>query len=285
MTSTKIITADPPRVIEFINPVKMVLNLSSRRDLIAKFAWRDVVGRYKGTYLGMIWSILNPLMTLAVYTFVFGVILRARFTTEASGGYGVYALVLFSGIIVFNVFSGCISKAALLVVGNPNYVKRVVFPLEILPVAALGSSLISAGLGLIVLIPALVIFSSKISSTIYLFPLTIMPLCALTLGLAWFLASIGVYIRDVGQVITVFIQLLFFVSPVIYPLSAVPERFHLLARINPLTTILENARRTLIWGQSLEWGWWAIVTTVSVAFMLLGYLWFMRTKRTFSDVI
>ena len=285
MTSTKIITADPPRVTEFINPVRMVLDLLSRRDLIAKFAWRDVVGRYKGTYLGMIWSLLNPLMTLAVYTFVFGVILKARFTTGPSGGYGAYALILFSGIIVFNVFSVCISRASLLIADNPNYVKRVVFPLEILPVAALGSSLVSAGLGLIVLIPALVIFSSKISSTMYMFPFTILPLCAMTLGLAWFLASTGVFVRDVGQVITVFLQLLFFVSPVIYPLSAVPERFQLLARINPLTTILENARRTLIWGQPLEWGWWALVTVVSVVVMLLGYLWFMRTKRTFADII
>jgi lipopolysaccharide transport system permease protein len=285
MTSTKIITADPPRVIEFINPVRMVLDLLSRRDLIAKFAWRDVVGRYKGTYLGMIWSLLNPLMTLAVYTFVFGVILKARFTTGPSGGYGAYALILFSGIIVFNVFSVCISRASLLIADNPNYVKRVVFPLEILPVAALGSSLISAGLGLIVLIPALVIFSAKISSTMYIFPLIILPLCALTLGLAWFLASFGVYIRDVGQVVTVLLQLLFFVSPVIYPLSAVPERFQLLARVNPLTTILENARRTLVWGQSLEWRWWVVVTIGSLLFMQFGYIWFMRTKRTFADVI
>lgn len=285
MSSTTIITADPPRVIEFINPVRMVFNLFSKRDLISKFTWRDVLGRYKGTYLGMIWSLLNPLMTLAVYTFVFGVILKAKFVSGSSGGYGAYALVLFTGIIVFNVFSVCISRAPLLIADKPNYVKRVVFPLEILPVAALGSSLISAGLGFIVLLPALVIFSSKISTTIHMFPFILLPLCALTLGIGWFLASFGVYIRDVEQVVTVLLQLLFFMSPVIYPLSAVPERFQLLARINPLTTILENARRTLVWGQSLEWRWWAVATVVSLLVMQFGYMWFMRTKRTFADVI
>jgi len=279
------ITGIAPSSAEFINPLEMFRSLFSHREIIRQFAWREVVGRYKGTYLGLFWSLLNPLMTLAVYTVVFGIILKAKFVPDAEDGTARFALALFCGIIIYNIFSVCASKAPSAIYENPSLVKKVVFPLEVLPVAMLVASIVNAGFGLAILIPALLILSPNVSPTMYMFPLVLLPLCALSLGVAWFLAAIGVFIRDVGQAIVILLQLLFFASPVIYPLSAAPPIFQVFLRLNPLTTILEDARRTLMWGQPIEWGWWLAVTIVSLVLMQLGYVWFMKSKRVFADII
>ena len=285
MTRHTRITGVAPSSAEFINPMEMFRALFSYREMIRQFAWREVVGRYKGTYLGLLWSLLNPLLTLAVYTLVFGVILKAKFAPATEAGTTEFALTLFCGIIVYNVFSVCVSKAPSAIHEHPNLVKKVVFPLEILPVAMLAASVVNAGFGLAILFPTLLILAPKISPTMYMFPLVLLPLCALSLGVAWFLASIGVFIRDVGQAIVILLQLLFFISPVIYPLSAVPGMFQGLLRLNPLTTILEDARRALMGGQPIEWGWWIAVTVFSLILMQLGYVWFMKSKRVFADII
>ncbi|MCP4664725.1 MAG: ABC transporter permease, partial [Deltaproteobacteria bacterium] len=196
-----------------------------------------------------------------------------------------FALNLFCGLILYNVFSSCVGKAPDLVVGNRNYVKRVVFPLEVLPVAVLGSSLVDAAMSLAILIPALLIFSPKISSTLYLFPLVFIPLCAMTLGLSWFLASMGVFLRDIGQFVQVMLRLLFFLSPIFYPVSAVPEGLQKILYLNPLTSILEDGRRILIRDQSPDWIMWISVTVVSLIILQLGYVWFMKSKRAFADVV
>jgi lipopolysaccharide transport system permease protein len=270
---------------DFMNPVEMWRELARHRDLIRQFAWREVIGRYKGTYLGLLWSILNPLLMLVVYTLVFGVILKSSFGPASEGGTTDFALKLFCGIIVYNVFFVCASKAPQAILEQPNLVKKVVFPLEVLPVAILVAGVVNAGFGLAIFGAALIVLSPKISATVYLFPLVLVPLCALSLGVGWFLASIGVFIRDVGQAIVILLQLLFFASPVIYPLSAAPEIFQTLLRLNPLTTILEDSRRTLILGQPLEWGWWLAVTVASLVIMQLGYVWFMKSKRVFADIL
>ncbi|MFC1833971.1 ABC transporter permease [Thermodesulfobacteriota bacterium] len=285
MQPTKIITPLPPSALQYLDPAAMFRNLYTYRELITQFAWREAVGRYKGTYLGLIWSVFNPLLTLAVYSFVFGIIVRSRFGHSSGGSVPEFVLALFSGIVIYNVFAVCSSKAPVVVASRPNLVKKVVFPLEILPVAALGSSLIAFGFSLVILMPCLFIFSPSISGTMYMFPLVLIPLCALSLGVGWLVGSIGVFIRDMGQVIPVLMQLLFFLSPVIYPISAVPESLQWVMRLNPLATILEDTRRTLVWGQPIEWGWWLAVTVVSLIIMQLGYLWYMRMKRVFADVV
>ena len=159
----------------------MARSLFSHRELIARFAWREILGRYKGTYLGLLWSFINPLFTLAVYTLVFGIVLKVSFGTAAGSGNLDFALNFFCGLILYNVFSSCVGRASELIVENPNYVKKVVFPLEILPVAIHGSSLLDAGMGMAILIPALIVFCPELSSTLYLFPLVLLPLSALTL--------------------------------------------------------------------------------------------------------
>lgn len=282
---TRTLSSHPPSVADLINPVGMIRGLYFSRDLIRQFIWREVMGRYKGTYFGVIWSIVNPLMMLFVYSLVFGVILKARFGTEPGQGQLHFVLNLFCGLLLYEVFSGCVSRASTLIVANTNYVKRVVFPLEILPVTVLGANMVNAAMGFAILIPAVVLYNSQLSLTMCLFPLVLIPLCSLTLGLSWLLASLGAFVRDIGQPVAVMIQLLFFISPIIYPLSASPEALRLLMRINPLTTIMEDARNTLLLGKSPEWAWWAVVTALSMVFMQLGYVWFMKSKRAFADVI
>lgn len=283
MNSTQIISAEPPSYTLFLSPVDMLRDLYKLRSIIRQFTWREAMGRYKGTYLGLIWALVNPLMTLVVYTLVFGVILKVGF--GSGGNLSVFVINFFCGLIVYNVFAQCVGRAPTLIRDNPNYVKKVIFPLEILPVAILGSSLIHGLLGLAILIPAIVIFGANISGAIWLFPLVLLPLCALSLGIGWFLASLGVFIRDISEVVIVLLQLLFFLSPVIYSVSALPPPLQLILRLNPLTTILEDARRTLISGLAPEWAWWLGVTLVSLLVLQLGYIWFMKSKRVFADVI
>jgi lipopolysaccharide transport system permease protein len=283
--AVKRITGTPPSLWEFVNPVNMIRDMHKHRSLIRQFLWKEVIGRYKGTHLGLLWSLLNPLLSLAVYTLVFGVILKAKFDPASNLGTSEYALHLFCGIVLFNCFGVVASRAPLSIVDQPNLVKKVLFPLQILPVAILGGSLANAGFGLLILLGAMIILSGGISPSALLFPLTLIPLCALSLGTGWFLASLGVFIRDVGQAMGLVLQLLFFASPVIYPLSAAPAGFQWVLRLNPLTTILEEARHTLLLSQSLNWGWWFAVTAVSIFIMQFGYVWFMKSKRVFADLL
>ncbi|MDQ7785796.1 MAG: ABC transporter permease [Desulfomonilaceae bacterium] len=285
MNPTSRITSEPPPLREFVNPLKLFSYLIRHREIIFLFAWREFEGNYKGTYLGLVWAFLSPLMSLAVYFFVFSIVLGARFASIEGAGRADFALILFGGIVVYNIFAVSASKAPLAIAEQLSFVKKVVFPLELLPVAALGASLLNAALGLLMLIPALVIFSPKISSTLYLFPLVLVTMTVFSLGVSWFLGSLGVFAKDLGQAMTILLQLLFFATPVIYPLSAVPESLQLPMRLNPLTTILENTRRTLVMGEGLEWGWWALITLFSLLFMQFGYVWFMKTRRYFADVM
>ena len=266
-------------------PFQMASNLYNHRNLIRQFAWRDVVTRYKGSYFGMIWSFVTPLMLLAVFSFVFSVIFKSKWGVSPDEGKFQFAMTMFCGMTVFNIFGECISRAPTLILQYPNYVKKVVFPLEILPVAALGSSLINAALSLAILIPAVLLFSHAWPSTIYLFPLVLIPICAFALGFGWFLASVGVFIRDIAQPVSVIVQMLFFISGIFFPPSAIPEDIRSFVELNPLVGILEDARRTLMWGQYPDWSSLALVTLFSLIVMQLGYLWFMRTKRAFADVI
>lgn len=268
-----------------MNPVEMLKCLYASRELIRQFTWREVIGRYKGTYFGVIWSVVNPLMMLLVYSLVFGVILKARFGNDPSQGNLYFAMNLFCGLLLYEVFSGCVLRASTLILANVSYVKRVVFPLEILPVAVLGANLFNAALGFAILLPFIIGYSLKFSLSMFLFPLVLIPLCALTLGLSWFLASLGAFVRDIGQPLAVFIQLFFFISPIIFPLAATPESLRTFMRLNPFTTIMEDARATLILGEPPQWEWWALVTFFSLVLMQLGYVWFMKSKRAFADVI
>lgn len=263
----------------------MSIDLHAHRDLIRQFARRDVASRYKGSYLGIAWSFVTPLLMLCVYAFVFSVVFQSHWGVGLQSSRIDFALILFCGLTAFNVFAETISRAPTLVLSNPSYVKKVVFPLQTLNVSVLLSSLVNLAVGLVILLVGWLVVHHTVSSTIWLFPLVLVPLCSLSLGLAWIFSSLGVFVRDLAQPVTIFVSVLFFMSGIFFPIEALPAKMQPLMRLNPLTGILEDARRTLLWGQYPDWKWWGVTTVFALGFMLLGYWWFMRTKHAFADVI
>lgn len=264
----------------------LALSLWQHRSLIAQMTRREVLGRYQGSALGLAWSFFNPVFMLAVYTFVFSEIFGARW-----GGAGAqesktqFAVILFAGMIVQGLFAELLNRAPGLVLSNVNYVKKVVFPLEILPVIGMGTALFHALVSLGVLLLAFFLFNGFLHATALLAPLVLLPLVVLTLGLSWLLASLGVFLRDVGQLVGVVTTVLLFMSPVFYPVSAVPERFRALIMANPLTFIIEQLRAVLIWGQWPDWGGLGIYALVALAVAWAGFAWFQKTRRGFADVL
>ena len=283
--SIKIISPAGTGVRGFFNPVRIVVHLWKYRDLIRQLTWREVVGRYKGSIVGLGWSFIQPVIMLCVYTFVFSVIFKARWGIEAGEGKAAFALALFMGMITFSVFSEVATSAPSLVLANANYVKKVVFPLEILPLVKLFSALINALFSLAVLLVGILIINHFIHWTALLLPLVWMPMMLFTLGFGYFLASLGVFVRDIGTAIGVVTTMLFFLTPIFYPISAVPEPFRIFCRINPLALFVEDARRVVLWGISPDWPWFFFGMALSVAAAIFGFVWFMKSKKAFADVI
>lgn len=234
--------------------------------------------------MGLLWSFFNPILMLAVYTFVFSVVFKARWV-GGSDSKTEFALVLFTGLMVFNLFSECVNRAPNLVLGNVNYVKKVVFPLEILPVVSLGSSAFHLLISLVVWLIFYLIFFGIPHATIVILPLVLLPLVLMTLGLGWLLASLGVYLRDVTQIIGVVTTVLMFLSPIFYPTIALPEQYRPFMQISPLTLVVEQTRDVMIWGKGLDWNIWTMYLLVSSIMTWLGFAWFQKTRKGFADVL
>lgn len=256
------------------------------RNLIFQMAKRDVIGRYKGSVMGLLWSFINPIFMLAVYTLVFSVVFKARWAGAAVNESKTdFAIILFVGLIVHSLFAEVLSRSPALIISHVNYVKKVVFPLEILPLVAMGAVLFHSAVSLLVLLAAFFIFNGFLHWTLIFLPLVVLPLMILTLGLSWFLASLGVFIRDVGQTIAVLMTVIMFLSPVFYPITAVPESMRPIIMMNPLTFIIEQARAVVIWGKMPDFQGLGIYCLVSLIFMWLGYAWFQKTRKGFADVL
>ena len=259
-------------------------SLRRHRALILQLVVREVAGRYKGAVLGIVWSLINPALMLTVYTFFFSTVFKARWS-GAEESRTQFAVVLFAGLIVHGMFAEIVNRAPALMTGNVNFVKRVVFPLEILPVVGALSALFHALVSLTVLLVAFVAFNGFLQPTVVLFPLVLLPLIPVTLGVAWTLASLGVFVRDLGQVVGAFTTVLLFLSPVFYPLSALPEAFRPWMKLNPLTFVIEQFRDVLIWGRMPDWTGLLAYTALSVAIAWIGYAWFQKTRTGFADVL
>jgi len=247
---------------------------------------REVIGRYRGSILGLLWSFVNPLLMLAVYTFVFGLVFKVRLDqADTSDNKFEFALYLFSGLIVFNLFSECISRAPGLILANANYVKKVIFPLEILPWITLGAALFHMSISFLVLSLFLLAIGQTISWVTLFLPIIILPLLLLIMGLSWLLASIGVFVRDIGQLIGIMLTMLLFLSPVFYPASALPESVRGYLFLNPLTFIIEQIRDLLIGGKYPDWFGLGLYYGVALIVFCLGFVWFEKTRKGFADVL
>lgn len=262
----------------------MIASFWDHRSLIRVLVKREVIGRYRGSLLGILWSFFNPLLMLAVYTFVFGVVFKSRWNVESDSKIE-FALLLFAGLIVFNLFAECVNRSPVLILSNVNYVKKVVFPLEILPWVALGSAAFHAIISWSVWLAAYLIFFGIPHATVLLLPLVMLPLIFLIIGLTWWLASLGVYLRDVSQFVGVFVTVLMFLSPIFYPASALPEWFRNFLIINPLTTVVEQVRDVMFWGKFPDWLMLAVSFLISIIIAWLGFAWFQKTRKGFADVI
>jgi len=266
------------------SPRELTRSMWRHRRLLSGLTKREVVGRYRGSFLGIMWSFFNPLFMLAVYTFVFSVVFNARWS--GSGGSKVeFALALFAGMIVFNVFSECVNRAPGLILGNVNYVKKVVFPLEVLPWVTLGAATFHMLISLSVWLVFYLVFFGIPHWTVLLLPFVMLPLLLMTAGFCFALAALGVYLRDVSQVVTVATTALLFLSPIFYPVSALPPAYQTIIHLNPLTLIIEQTRGILIAGIVPNLSAWVIGLGISILMTWLGFFMFQKTRKGFADVL
>ena len=267
-----------------IAPKTQLINLWQYRQLILSLVRREVVGRYRGSFLGILWSFFNPVFMLAVYTFVFSVIFKARWSS-ADESKAEFALVLFAGLLIFNLFAECINRAPTLIQANTNYVKKVVFPLEILPLVVFGAAFFHALISFFVWFIFSLFVIGVPHLTLLLTPLVLIPLTLQIMGASWLLASLGVFLLDITQVVGILTTTLMFLTPIFYPVSAIPKKYHIFIYCNPLAFIIEQFRGLLIFGQSLDWINFGLLTMFSFLFAWIGFAWFQKTRKGFADVL
>jgi len=274
-----------PHALNSIAPRAMVAHLWRYRELIARLIKRDVLGRYKGSLLGLAWSFVTPIIMLVIYTFVFTVVFNARWGVGGEESKSVFALQLFAGLIVHGILAEVLTRSPGLILLNTNYVKKVVFPLAILPVIPLGSALFHAAISSLVLIVAQLLVVGSLPWTFWMLPIVLLPLIVLAMGISWLLASLGVFLRDIGQTMGLIATMLLFLSPIFYPISALPESFHGVIHANPLTFIIEQTRIVLIEGRLPDMV--GLLSYLAVAFVVawFGFAWFQKTRKGFADVL
>lgn len=266
------------------SPRELVGSLWRHRGLLAQLVRREVVGRHKGSVLGLAWSFLSPLALLAAYTFVFSVAIPSRWASE-DGRPAPVALVLFAGLIVHGFLAEVAHRAPTSVTAQASLVKKVVFPLEVLPAVAVGAALFHAAASVVVLLLGLLLLGGGVPWTAVLLPVVLAPVVVLALGAAWILGSLGAYLRDVGPTVAIASTMLLFLAPVFYPLSAVPPHLRGWLLINPLTVPVEATRSVLLEGRLPQAGALAAYGLVAAVVAVIGFAWFQRTRRGFADVL
>jgi lipopolysaccharide transport system permease protein len=258
--------------------------LRAHRSLTLELAKRDVLGRYRGASFGLLWALISPFLMLLVYSFAFGFVMKAKWPQGEQGNVH-YSIILFIGLIVHGFFAECLNKAPVLITGNVNFVKRVIFPIEILPWPMVMSALFHTFMNFLVFLALHIALDHAVSWTSIFLPIVMFPLVLLMLGVSWFLAALGVYLRDIGQITGVLATALLFLSPAMYPVDILPPGYRWLIMINPLTFIMEQAREVALWGHLPNWAGLGIYTFCALLVMYLGYGAFRLTRRGFADVI
>jgi len=261
-----------------------IRSLTSNWGLINALVRRDFFGRYQGSMLGVLWSLFNPLLMLAIYTLVFSVAFKARWDMGAEGRI-TFSIILFSGIIVHSFFAECITRAPGIITGHAGYVKKVVFPLEIL----VWMTTLSAALHFLISFVVLLIFCALSGTVIHpeiiLLPLILLPLLLMTVGVCWIIASLGVYLRDLSQITAMFSTVSLFLAPIFYPTEGLPPNFQPLLYVNPITLPVVQLRELLLFGKPLNWEHWAVSLICGFIIFHFGYEWFQKTRKGFADVV
>jgi lipopolysaccharide transport system permease protein len=278
-------TAVRPRLtLREYGPQRLFSSLTDNWDLVLQLSRREVMARYRGSVVGVAWSFVTPMLMLAIYSFVFTIVFQARWDTALDNRFE-FALVLFAGLIVFYVFSACIARAPTLLLENPSYIKRVVFPLECLPWIIMLSALFNAGISLTILVAAFIIAVGPPPLTLFWLPAVLLPFALFTLGLVWFLSATGLFIRDARQFVGIILPMLMFASPLFYPLSALPEEVRGYMQLNPLAVAMEQVRDVVLFGNQHDLAWLLLSLLLSFSVAWGGLAWFLMTKRGFADVV
>jgi lipopolysaccharide transport system permease protein len=259
-------------------------SLWRHRHLLATLVRRDLAARFRGSLLGALWTVLQPLLLLTVYGVVFGMVYHARWGSPDSPETAPFALVLFSGLAVFQLVADVLGRAPMAVLSQPSFVTKVVFPLEILPVVPVCSALIQAAINFALLLAALAATAGLPATALWL-PLVLAPVAVLLLGLSWFLAALGVYVRDVAHVMNMVLTAALFLSPVFYPLSRLPRTFQQVLLFNPLTIPVEATRAALIGATAPDPAMLGAFALVSLGVCAAGFAWFQKTRKGFADVL
>jgi lipopolysaccharide transport system permease protein len=265
-------------------PREMAASFWRHRALIGVLTKREVMGRYRGSVLGLLWSFLLPVFMLGVYTFVFSEVFKARWSST-SGSKSEFALVLFAGLMVFNLFAECVNRAPALIKQNQNYVKKVVFPLEILPWISLGAALFHTLVSFAVWQVFFIALFGVPKVTAPLIFVVLVPLLLLTVGVSWLLSALAVYVRDLEPLVGVFTTALMFMSPIFYPLSALPERIRGLFVLNPVAAPVEFARDVLFWSRLPDPSAFCIYTLGCALMAWAGFACFQKLRGGFADVL
>ena len=264
-----------------LSPYKV---LARHFALVLQLARRDVVGRYRGSFIGLLWSFFNPLLMLGVYTFVFGLIFKSRWNDQVSG-HVQFAVILFAGLNINNMFAECANRAPTLIVENTNFVKKVVFPLETLSWSTLGSALFHLLVSTLVLLVFSLVVRGSVPWTMVYFPIVVAAFIPFMVGLIWLLSSLGVFLRDLKQAMGIITMMMMFLAPIFYPQSLIPAPYQKLLYLNPLTTIVNASRDVLVWGHAPNWGLLGAYAVAACLFAWGSFCWFERTRKGFADVL
>jgi len=267
-----------------LSPASMGRSLWRHRELVIRLVRREVAGRYKGSFFGMAWSLFHPMLMLALYTLVFSVVFKARWGSGSGDSKSEFAVTLFAGLMVHALLAEVLNRAPSLVSENISYVKKIVFPLELLAPVAIGAALFHAAISFIVLIAAMAVMGLLHWTALYV-PIIVLPLALGALGAGWLVASLAVYLRDVAQVMGILSTVLLFASPVFYPVSAIPEDLRPWMALNPLTFVIEQTRHVLFTKTPPDFLGLTIYATTALTIAWLGYAWFQKTRKGFADVL
>lgn len=262
----------------------MITLLKNNKYLLWQLTKKDIEQRYKGSVLGMLWTILVPILMLVIYTFVFSEVFQAKWNVDTSNKYE-FALTLFCGLSAFNMISEVMNRSANLIAGNVNYVKKVIFPLELLPVAITLSALFNCVISFLILILGKAVVHHNISATLYQSALVFVPLILISVGTSYILSSVSVYLKDIGNVVNVLVTVFMYMSPVFFPLTSVPKMYRGICKANPMTYVIENFRNTMLYGKNLSWNFLLISIVTALIIFAVGYIVFMRAKEGFADVL
>lgn len=256
------------------------------RTLIGRLVAREFEARFRGHILGTVWAIATPLLTAMVFTFVFSIVFRSRWAGGAEDlGTSGYAIIFLTGMFVHTIFAEAVSRAPSLIVGNANYVTRVVFPLEILPVVAVGTALINAAIGLAIVLVGNALLNGSFHPTVMLLPLVLLPFLIFVVALVFLFAALGTYVRDISQILGLLVTASLFLTPIFYPLESVPQKIRWLVTLNPLTLAVEQARAVVLYGHSPDFLRLGLFLASASAALAFAFWVFQRLRPGFSDVL